>query len=61
LGKNSIIVSILQSENYTQTSLGPAKGLFSYSAGYMVCRPTRVIILFLPRKVKHMSLQNWSG
>lgn len=52
---------ILQSENYTQKSLSPAKGLFSHSVGYIVCRPTRVIMLFLPCKVKHMSWQNWPG
>lgn len=61
LGKKSIIISILQSENCIQLSLGPAEGLFSYSAGYIVCRLTRVIILFPPCKVKHMSLQKWPG
>lgn len=52
---------ILQSENYTQTSLSPAKGLFSHSVWYIVCRPIRVTMLFLPCKVKHMRLQNWPG
>lgn len=49
LGKNNIVMSILK-------SLGPAKGLFSYSTGYIVRRPTRAIILLLPAKGKHVSL-----
>lgn len=41
LEKNNIIMSILQSENCTQTCLGPGKYLFSYSTEYNVCRPTK--------------------
>lgn len=52
-------MSILQSENCTQTCLGPGKYLFSYSAEYIVCRPTRVIILFLPHKVQEFSELTW--